>query len=91
MVSRIIGFLKRRMMKDECEEIRGLSSDYIDDDLDEVVRGRVKSHLDWCPMCTAFVKTLRTTVGLLRATPKTKAPSNLRQQIRENIREDSRR
>ena len=90
MVSRLFGLFKRRTVEDDCEEIRGLSSDYIDEDLEPVVRERVKSHLDWCPPCNAFVNTLRTTVGILRATPKRNGPGDLRQRIRENIRKDGR-
>ena len=89
MVSRVLRFLMRRNIED-CKEVRGLASDYIDDDLEQVVRDRVKSHLDWCPPCNAFVRTLRTTVGLLKAAPKAKAAGDLQQRIRDKIREDSR-
>ena len=90
MVSRLTGIFKRRKMPRDCEEVRNLSSDYIDGELDQGTEDKVKSHLEWCPPCRAFIKTLRATVDLLRATPRRKAPDDFRQHIHENIQNDPR-
>ena len=91
MVSRIIGLFRRRDVEPDCEEVRGLSSDLIDGDLDSAAELRVKSHLEKCGPCNAFVKTLRATVGLLRSSPKRTAPADLKQRIRDNIEREAHR
>ena len=87
MVSRITGIFKRREKDLDCEEVRDLSSDYIDEELDQATADKVSSHLDWCGPCNAFVNTLRATVRILRGMPKSEAPSDLRQRVRENLRD----
>ena len=91
MVSRLFGLFRRRGMDDECEHVRTRSSDYIDGDLDEASADMVRSHLAWCPGCSAFVKTLTATVSLLRATPKRLAPDGFRQRVRESVRRSASR
>jgi anti-sigma factor RsiW len=86
MVSRITGIFKRKDPKLHCEQVRSLSSAYIDDELGRNTADRMKLHLDWCPPCNAFVSTLRATVEMLRATPKRKAPDSFRQRLRESLR-----
>ena len=81
MVSRLTGIFKRR---NDCHEVRSLSSDYIDGELDHATEDRVKSHLEWCAPCRAFINTLRATVDLLRATPRREVPDDLRQHIHED-------
>ena len=85
MLSRITGIFKRREKDLDCEEVRGLSSDYIDEELDQATTDNLSSHLDWCGPCNAFVNTLRATVRMLRGMPKSEAPSGLRQRVRENL------
>ncbi|MBM3932963.1 MAG: hypothetical protein FJ319_01450 [SAR202 cluster bacterium] len=58
---------KMREHKDNCTEVHDLSSDLIDGDLDPNTTGRLSSHLDVCPPCTAFFNTLRHTVRLIGA------------------------
>ena len=88
MVSRIIGLFRRRNNELGCGEVRELSSDLIDEELNQATEVRVKSHLAKCGPCQAFVNTLRATVGLLRASPRPEAPSDLRQKLRENLRKE---
>ena len=88
MVSRIIGMFRRQKIGDDCREVRKLSSDYIDGELDNAIVDRLKSHIENCGPCNAFVNTLRATVRLLREAPKRKRPSDFRQRIRDKIRED---
>ena len=88
MVSRITGIFKRPKIGDDCREVRELSSDYIDGELDKATVGRLKSHLEKCGPCNAFVNTLRATVRFLGAAPKRKPPSDFRRRIQEKVRED---
>ena len=65
--------------------VRDLSSDYIDGELDGSRVEQVKSHLEKCGPCTAFINTLRATIRLLRGMPKREAPDDFRQRVRENL------
>ena len=89
MVSRIASIFRRKDPEPDCDEVRDVSSDYIDGELDERKTGRVKSHLDGCAPCNAFIRTLRATVNLLRSTPKQKAPEGFRSRIRESLPKDA--
>ena len=75
-------------MNGDCEEIRNLSSDFIDGELGSETVEKVKSHLAMCGPCTAFMNTLRGTVRLLRTIPKREAPGGFRERIRESLREE---
>ena len=91
MVSRLTRLFRRQKEDTDCHEVRALSSDYIDGELDQAGTDRVKTHLDWCPPCNAFVNTLRATVAMLRDGPRHKASDELRQRIREKVRDSSER
>ena len=90
MVSRLIRIFRRSRIDPECEEVRSLSSDYIDEDLDEARTSRLRAHLEMCGPCTAFVNTLRATVRLLRLTPRRDAPDDLRQRVRDRLDQERR-
>ena len=85
MISRITGIFKRQEKDLDCEEVRALSSDYIDEELDQATAGTVSFHLDRCGPCNAFINTLRATVRLLQGMPKGKAPDDLRQRVRDKL------
>ncbi len=85
MIFRIPRFL-RRSAETDCTEVRELSSDYIDGELGDRDTGRVRSHLDICPPCRAFVNTLKATVGLLRSSPKRQAPDEFRERLHKAVR-----
>ena len=82
-IARLFG---RGKKETECEHVRGLSSDYVDTDLDKASMSRVDDHLGRCRLCRAFVDTLRATVNLLRSTPKSMAPESLRGRVLERVR-----
>jgi len=84
-VERILGIFKRRNSEPDCEEVQNLSSDFLDDDLDVRTRQQVDAHTAWCAPCSAFMNTLRATVGLLRSTPKQRAPSGFERRVRDQI------
>ena len=91
MVTRLIGLFRRRNQEADCREVRTLSSDYIDEELEQAEAERVSRHLEWCSPCNWFVETLRATVKMLRATPKREAPSDFRQRVRRAIQDEGRR
>lgn len=68
-----------------CREVVDLSSDYIDGELEEAVAVSLKGHLERCRPCQAFINTLRTTVELLKATPRRPAPESFRERLRARL------
>ena len=85
MVSRISRLFRREGPEIGCEHVRDLSSDFIDDDMDEAERNRVMEHLEKCGLCLAFINTLRATVGLLGSTNTPEPPPTLQDRIRANL------
>ena len=88
MVSRILKLFRRGSDEVDCGHVRGLSSDYIDNELDPKERDRVRAHLEWCGLCLAFINTLRATVSLLGSSEPPKPPPNLKDRIRANLSQD---
>ena len=91
MVSGFAGMFKRRKMPAECAEVRDVSSDYIDGDLDASTAERVTSHVERCPPCKAFLNTLRATVNMLRGMPPNDPPDDFRRRVRDSVRKSSQR
>ena len=87
MVSRIVNLFKKRPF-DEHAHVRGLSSDYIDGELDDEAEAVMKSHLEWCPPCESFVNTLRATVKLLSSSPATEPPTSFGERLRARIKRE---
>lgn len=69
----------------DCDDIRDMSSDYVDDDMPSSVSGRFRRHLDDCTDCNTFVATFRATVMTLRDIPRLGASDDLRARVRECI------
>jgi anti-sigma factor RsiW len=88
MVSRFLRVFSRMGGDDDCREVRDLSSDYIDDELDSASRDRVRKHIGRCGPCNAFVNTLRATVNILRSTPINDAPEGFRERVRDAIKSE---
>ena len=89
MVSRFLRLFKRADEDPDCREVRGLSSDHIDGELDQASKDRVEKHLQWCPPCSAFLSTLRTTVSMLRSMPKREASDAFRERVRQAVKNES--
>ena len=89
LLDRFLSILRRSDQPD-CTEVRESSSDYIDGELPRSYAGRIRSHLDSCPPCDAFVRTLRATVGLLRSLPKEQAPEGFHGRVRRSLSMDAR-
>jgi anti-sigma factor RsiW len=63
-----------------------MSSDYIDDELDEEQARRVKAHLDKCHLCAAFFNTLRATINLLGSAKPPGTPPSFRERLLDRLR-----
>ncbi len=71
---------------EECIEIRELASDYLEEDLDDSHKARVRNHLLRCHGCKAFVDTLKRTISLLTSLPKTEPPKDSIEEIKKRTR-----
>lgn len=60
--------LLRRFMKPdprECEEVRSLFSEYVDEELGAEERKRVEDHVGFCPRCRRALSNFRLALGRL--------------------------
>ncbi len=69
----------------DCPEVRDLSSDFLEGGLPPSSRTKIQAHLRVCPSCTAFIRSLASTINLLGKLPKSKPPSSLKRNIRERV------
>ncbi len=88
MLKRLLGLLRR---PSEHEEVRRLSSDYLDGDLPNTLMEKVRLHLDKCGPCASFFKSLSSTIRLLSEMGRQEAPANLKSSILERVRRDGER
>ena len=65
----------------DCAETRAAASDFVDGELDAGAESRIARHLDKCPLCAAFVRTLRATVEMLRSTPVAAPPAGFAERL----------
>lgn len=66
-----------------------LAADYIDGELGERARFKIKRHLEACPACREFEAAVRhAAVEPFRMAPQVKAPSSLRSAVMRRIREE---
>ncbi|MCY4654165.1 MAG: zf-HC2 domain-containing protein [Dehalococcoidia bacterium] len=82
---RFLNIFKRREL--DCQEVRDVSSDFIDGDVSNKQKAKIAHHLGRCGPCTAFVNTLRATVDLLRAAPDVELPAGFKRRIRDSLSE----
>ena len=66
-----------------CEEVRPVSSDYIEEELPPAKLSSVRAHLSRCGPCKAFVDTLAATIGALARLPHMPARLTFKQSILE--------
>ncbi len=91
MVSHLGRLFGRSKKEDEHAQVRRLSSDYIDCELDQEAVNTVEGHLAWCPPCEAFIATLRATVGLLGSSEMRQAPPTFKDDLRRRLQSDPNR
>ena len=61
-----------------CREVVELLTDYLEGALPAGERARVDEHLATCPDCTAYVKQLRTTIGMIGRLREEDVPPGIR-------------
>lgn len=83
--TKILRLLGRSVLPQPCQEARENSSDYIDNEIDDATRERIRAHLIECPLCEAFFRTLRETIAALRALPAQSAPTGFADRVRESV------
>ena len=88
MIDRFARLFRRERAESECARVRALSSDFIDEELDEESAEKVRAHLKWCDDCEGFFNTLRATIGLLRSSKRQEAPPPLTERIRQRLRRE---
>jgi anti-sigma factor RsiW len=66
-------------------EVRGLLSDYLEGTLEAPERECVRQHLDRCPPCRAFLRTLERTVDLTGRLPMHRLPDRVRREILDRL------
>jgi predicted anti-sigma-YlaC factor YlaD len=86
----LIGLLKKLFHRDgdDCEEVRKLSSDYLDEDLAPPKQSAIRAHLINCGPCRDFVDTLATTIGILSRFPKVSTPPTFHDSVMERINQE---
>ena len=86
----MIGLLNKLFHRGDadCNEVRKLSSDYLDEDLAPTKRSVIQAHLSNCGPCRAFVDTLASTIGLLSRIPKVSAPSAFHDSVMDRIKQE---
>ena len=88
MFSRLFRILGKKSDGLDCGGLRDVSSDYLEGTLPESTQENIRSHLSWCPGCSAFVNTLRDTISRLKALPFHKAPPSFRQRLLERLKSE---
>ena len=66
-----------------CQDVRELSSAYLEDDLTAQRHSKIQAHLNNCGPCRAFFDTLAATIGILARLPKATPPPSFKQSITE--------
>ncbi|MFQ5861314.1 MAG: anti-sigma factor family protein [Dehalococcoidia bacterium] len=90
MLRRLRRFLRREPKGElECQDVRELASDYLEEELSPTLVQRFASHLERCCPCRAFVQGLRSTVELLRTMPAKEPPPSFRSKLQDRLRSDA--
>ena len=69
----------------DCQQVRALSSDYLEGGPAPPSRTKIHAHLRVCRSCTAFIKSLASTITMLGKLPKPKPPPSLKRKIHERV------
>lgn len=70
-------------MSDKCMEIFARLSEYLDGDLPEDLCERIEGHMEGCPPCQNFLKSLENTVRLIETTEAPAMPEDIRRAVLE--------
>ena len=69
----------------DCPQVRKLSSDFLEGGLPPSTQTKIQHHFRVCPSCTAFIKSLASTIAMLGKLPKSQPPASLKRNIRERV------
>ncbi|MBI4907113.1 MAG: zf-HC2 domain-containing protein [Acidobacteria bacterium] len=69
----------------ECKEIFAMLSQYLDRELPGDVCDQIWQHINGCPPCVEFVKSLEKTVALCREVPFSERPTPLGEDALERL------
>jgi predicted anti-sigma-YlaC factor YlaD len=72
----------------DCNEVRRLSSDFLEGDLPPPKLSAIQTHLNNCGPCRAFVDTLSYTIGILSRFPRVPVPPSFKRSVIERIRRE---
>ena len=73
--------LNRTALFRDCADLRKRASDYLDADISEEERERIRKHLEECENCNGFVETLLFTITTLRNLPARAIPKDLKSRL----------
>ncbi len=68
----------------ECKQVFAMLSEYLDGELPADLCARIGKHIDECPPCVEFVKTLEQTVELCRKV-ELERPVTIPREVREKL------
>jgi anti-sigma factor (TIGR02949 family) len=82
----------------ECRQVFAMLSEYLDGELPSDICERMSRHIEECPPCVEFVRTLQRTVDLcrgLKSTEPVRIPDSVREELlrayREGLLQDGQR
>lgn len=88
-LDRIFSIFRRK--DSEHAEARGLSSDYLEGNLPSSLMERVRTHLEKCGPCAAFVNGLSATIRMLSDMGPKEPPPHLKSHIHQRVQEEKKR
>lgn len=71
--------------KDNCHDLLGDLSDYLEGEATEAVCAEIERHLEACEDCRIVVDTLRQTVYLYRQLPRPELPGEVRERLYKTL------
>ena len=80
-----------RKKDSEHVEVRGLSSDYLEGNLPSSLMERVRTHLEKCGPCAAFVNGLSATIRMLSDMGRKEPPPHLKSHIYQRVHEEKKK
>ncbi|MBI4590091.1 MAG: zf-HC2 domain-containing protein [Candidatus Rokubacteria bacterium] len=79
--------MAKKPSEPNCREIVDLLAEYLDGSLEPATARRLRSHLEGCAPCVAFVNTYKGTVKAARRLKETDIPPELKDRLLSFLRE----
>ena len=71
----------------QCDTIKEMLSDYIDNSLEPSLKSQIKEHLEACLGCKKLVQQVKAITAQLNQAPKVKASAEFEKNLRSRIKE----